>query len=575
VKFRAPGRSLLGKALLIAAGILLGVFATTGWLVQRHAAATASAGIEEEMRAGLRASESLWTSRSETLRSISLLLSTMSDVRAAFSTGDAVTIEDYAGEMWRRVSPSGAFLLVTDPLGRVIASTGGAPPVPSPLEIVAQASDRFPAQVSGFWLDGGTLHQAVLTPVFVHSGRGTALLNVLVAGYTTDTMLLQRLQSAASGSQFVITSRRQVIASTLPAGFDPTPLFDGSGLDTAQLELANERYAARSISLRGIDESPLGRLWILRSFGDAEAHLASLRRDLMLIWACVGFAALGITFVTVRPIVGRIRRLNAAAAAVAANNYTHRLHVDSRDELGRLTQTFNDMCASLEQARGELIRQERLTTVTRLATSLVHDLRNPLAAIYGGAEMLVDDELPPNQTKRLAGNIYKSSKQVQRMLHDLLEVTAGSTSKPEVCSLHDVVAAAAECVSTAVEDRSIKLQNNVPGEMELPLERARMERVFLNLFSNAIEAMPNGGSIKVTAERNSKNAVVTVEDDGPGVSAGAREHLFQPFATSGKRNGLGLGLALSRQTVRDHGGELWEEPCDGRGACFRLRLPLS
>jgi signal transduction histidine kinase len=569
------GRSLLGKALLIAAGILLGVFAVTGWLVQRHAGKTASAGIEEEMLAGLRASESLWRARAETLGSISLLLSTMSDVRAAFSTGDAATIEDYAGEMWRRVSPSGAFLLVTDPLGRVIASTGSAPAVPSRLEIVARARNRFPAQVSGFWLDRGTLHQAVLTPVYVHSGSGNALLNVLVAGYTADTTLLQRLQAGASGSQFVITADRKVIASTIPAGFDPAPLFSGSGPETAQLDLANGRYAARSISLRGIDETRLGQLWILRSFGVAEEHLASLRRDLMLIWISVGFAALGITFVTVRPIVARIRRLNAAAAAVAAKNYAHRLHVDSKDELGHLTQTFNSMCASLEQTRNELIRQERLSTVTRLATSLVHDLRNPLAAIYGGAEMLVDEDLAPNQTKRLAGNIYKSSKQVQRMLHDLLQVTGGSTSRPELCSLHDVVAAAAECVATAVETRSIHLENAVPSELELPLERARMERVFLNLLSNAIEAMPSGGRIRVTAQRSSHQAVISVEDDGPGISPDAREHLFQPFGGSSKRNGLGLGLALSRQTVRDHGGELWEEPNKTEGACFRLRLPLQ
>ena len=102
-----------------------------------------------------------------------------------------------------------------------------------------------------------------------------------------------------------------------------------------------------------------------------------------------------------------------------------------------------------------------------------------------------------------------------------------------------------------------------------------MERVFTNLIGNALEAMPAGGGIQISAHTGPDGVVVEVADSGPGISPEIREHLFQPFVSSGKKNGLGLGLALSRQTILDHGGDMWVESEPGRGAHFFFRLPLS
>lgn len=105
------------------------------------------------------------------------------------------------------------------------------------------------------------------------------------------------------------------------------------------------------------------------------------------------------------------------------------------------------------------------------------------------------------------------------------------------------------------------------------MERSRMERVFLNLIGNALEAMPGGGRIGVTGRREAGRVMVRVEDSGPGIPAEVRGRLFQPFVSSGKKNGLGLGLALSRQTVLDQGGDLLVDADVKSGACFLVRLP--
>ncbi len=232
------------------------------------------------------------------------------------------------------------------------------------------------------------------------------------------------------------------------------------------------------------------------------------------------------------------------------------------------------MCASIQDARHELIRQERIMTIGRLSSSIVHDLRNPLAAIYGGAEMLVDGDLTPQQVQRLAGNIYRASRHVQELLQELVEVGRGKTIPSEVCRLKDIVAAACEVYATTAEEQSVSMMVDVPEKIELPLERARMERVFLNLIDNALDAMPGGGSLRIFAESDDTAVVVSVEDSGPGISPQVRPRLFQPFATLGKKNGVGLGLALSQQAVLDHGGELWADASVTRGARFMLKLPL-
>ena len=106
----------------------------------------------------------------------------------------------------------------------------------------------------------------------------------------------------------------------------------------------------------------------------------------------------------------------------------------------------------------------------------------------------------------------------------------------------------------------------------MPLERSRMERVFLNLINNSLEAQRSGGVVSIHATEADGSYLISVDDTGVGIPEEVREQLFLPFFSYGKRNGLGLGLALSRQTVLDHGGEMWIAEKERPGARFWLRL---
>jgi signal transduction histidine kinase len=434
---------------------------------------------------------------------------------------------------------------------------------------------RFPNQVAGFVSRGAGLFYVVLTPVYVQAGSDQELLNILLAGFEVNRQFAETLKRSGRDSDFAFVASGQVIASTLPFGNTQTLGTVCRSNALRHVDLGGNDYVALGNPLNSIEGKPIADLCVVRSFGAARRSLNILRRTVAAIWILSVIAGLGLSYLLARYIIKPLKRLDRAATEVARRNYDYRVPVESTDELGRLAMTFNEMCDSIRSAREELIRQERIVAIGRLSTSIVHDFRNPLAAIYGGAEMLVDSELSEAQSKRLALNIYHASRRIQELLNDLLNISGGRGKPREECRLADVIGSAKEAVLPLADAHNVDISVDMAAEVELSLERARMERVFVNLMTNAIEAMPEGGAIRISASVHAGNAVISIDDTGPGIPQSIHSLLFRPFTSVGKKNGLGLGLVLSRQTVLDHGGELSLVEKNEPGAHFRMTLPLT
>ena len=565
--------SLFRKILLSTSIAITVLLALAGWFAQDQTRSVLLRNLQSELQSSFGAYESLWQSRAATLRSVSLVLSGMPDVRAAFQTNDRATIKDTAAEVWSKVSQSNALFLVTDPKGEVIASLGGGEVVGNHINVVRAAAPRFPAQTDGFALENGRLYELVVTPVYVQTLDGPGLLDVLVAGFPIDETVARDLKKQTT--DFVFLANGGPVASTLPAAQSAHLAAQyRRGPNLQRLDLADGEFAVLGTTLRDIEGTPVGDLLTVNSFDSIRRDMDALLRKLVLVWATAILGGLVLSGVLAHRILQPIRQLDEAAAMIARQEYGTRVPDGGNDELGRLARTFNAMCASIQEAREELIRQERISTIGRLASSIVHDLRNPLASIYGGAEMVMDGQLSEAQLRRVAGNIYRSSRAINDLLQELVDVSRGRTQAPEVCRLSEVIAAASDVQASPAEQQGVRIDAAIDPSIELPLERARIERVFLNLIGNALEAMPNGGCVEIRAERNGDCILVRVDDTGPGIPASVRKHLFQPFVSEGK-NGLGLGLALARQTLLDHGGDLWAEATESSGARFRLRLPAK
>jgi signal transduction histidine kinase len=569
--------SLLWKILLSTSVAVTILFAITGYIVLSAINRTMYASLEQEVQNSFHAYTALWNYRADMLSNTTLMLSDLPQVRSAFGTGDRATISDTAGELWRKVSDANAIFLVFSPFGQYVTSVGGdaAPALARNKDIFTAASAKFPKQSKGFFLQDGELYNISVTPVYVDSSSGEQrLANVLIAGYRIDALVAQKLKEA-TGSEFLfLQPGGPPVASTLNPRATGVVVRNLGATQASELVSDGlSKYARFETPLTDIAGRKVGALCILRGFDGAQRQIDSLYSKIIVLWILAVSAGLGVTYLLARRIVQPVKELDRAAAEVARHNYAIEVEVKSEDEMGRLARTFNTMCASIRQAREDLIRQERISTIGRLSGSIVHDLRNPLAAIYGGAEMMVDADLPPAHMKRLAANIYRASRRIQELLQDLLNVSRGKTGAPELCRLREVASAACDSLAAAAETQGVAIAIAIPPEIELPLDRSRMERAFVNLVGNSLEAMPEGGQVRISASYESGSALIQVEDTGPGIAPEIRANLFQPFVTAGKRNGLGLGLALTRQTVLEHGGDMWVESEPGRGARFLLRLP--
>lgn len=218
----------------------------------------------------------------------------------------------------------------------------------------------------------------------------------------------------------------------------------------------------------------------------------------------------------------------------------------------------------------EIQEFKRVAPAENLALSIVHDLRNPLSAISGCAELLASATLDAEQTRRIATNVWRASERMKSLLTEFVATAREKKERWELCSLRAVLAASRDEADVS-QRTDIDLTIDVSPDIDLQIDCRRMQSVFWNLIVNAMEAMPGGGAIHIAASAVSNRVQITVEDTGPGLPATIRDRLFEPFVTAGKAGGVGLGLAISRETVRCHGGDLWSEPA--RGARFVMWLP--
>jgi signal transduction histidine kinase len=207
------------------------------------------------------------------------------------------------------------------------------------------------------------------------------------------------------------------------------------------------------------------------------------------------------------------------------------------------------------------------------ALALLHDLRNPIAAVYAGAEMLAHDKLSPEQSRRIAASIYRASGHADRLLQNLVRVWRGEGESRRLWNLAHVVNDVYEAIEAAAQSQMVSVEIDIPAFIEVAIQRTRMESVFLNLLTNALEAMPSGGRLSLRGIPEPDGAVVEIDDSGPGIPKLLRNSLFQPLATA-KQGGLGLGLMLSRQAVLEQQGDLWLAEKSQPGARFCVRLSV-
>jgi signal transduction histidine kinase len=310
----------------------------------------------------------------------------------------------------------------------------------------------------------------------------------------------------------------------------------------------------------------------------------------LVIIGALGGLSIVIAILTHRHIVRPLERLETVASAVReTKDYSLRVEYGSQDEIGRVTEAFNDMLSELDAARrretaerAELARVTRLTTMGEMAASIAHEVNQPLAGIVanGHAGLRWLAKTPPDTDKIHAA--------LQRVVRDGLrasEVVGSVRGMFKRDAQRKTRVRLAELIDEVLAHLQSELQSaNIAVQIELgedvrsvPADRVQLQQVFLNLIGNAIDAMRAMQDwprlLRIRARLSEGDSVsIDVEDSGVGISAEDKARVFDPFFTT-KSSGMGLGLSICRSIIESHGGRLWVSAGNSRGTVFEFTLP--
>ena len=303
------------------------------------------------------------------------------------------------------------------------------------------------------------------------------------------------------------------------------------------------------------------------------------RTNLVIIILVVGAGlAIGAALLVARILTRPVRELVSGVQAVIAGDYSSRVRASGRDEIAKLASAFNQMTESLEDLKTlelQLRRRDRLSALGQVAVGIAHEVRNPLGIIKTSAELLHKRIQTGQPYEQLLNYIIDEVRRIDKLIRDFL---AFAKPRPPVMApfdIREVIDRTCRFCVPELERCHVAITVDVPaGAPQVFGDHELIHQALLNLILNAMEAMPNGGSIAISAVPTDGFMAVSVADTGPGVAPEAREKLFNPFFTT-KENGTGLGLAQVYSIMEAHGGAVEYSESSGQGAVFVLTLPLA
>jgi signal transduction histidine kinase len=324
-------------------------------------------------------------------------------------------------------------------------------------------------------------------------------------------------------------------------------------------------------------EGPKHQQMLEQMLGPAErAYLAAVRKSVWLTAGLVALAAVGLSLLLARQIAKPVRALTAAARRMGSGDFDQRVPVRTRDELGELAEAFNSMAEAV--GRQEMLRRQ-------LAADIAHELRTPLSVIQADLEAMLDG-IRPLRTKEIA-DVHQETRLLIRLVADLQDLSLAEAGqlplKKEPTDLGVLARASVARFSSRAEEKEIRLTVDTPDNLPpVEADQDRISQVLGNLLDNALRHAPPRGEVTVKLESDAEQGRVqlTVHDTGPGIPTEHLPNVFERFyradrARSRVAGGSGIGLAVVKQLVKAHGGQIWAESPTGGGTSFALMLPTS
>jgi len=352
--------------------------------------------------------------------------------------------------------------------------------------------------------------------------------------------------------------------------------------------VVNDWYISAYEPIYDIDHEPVGMLYV--------GVLAQKYRDLTLrtlsIFALViagGLLAAAIVGWKLASSISRpIISLASASAALARGEFPGSLAVESEDEIGSLTRTFNVMAQSVrerdellkERTRVQLARSERLASTGRLAAGVAHEINNPLTAVLTFAHMLLRSAPENSEERRDIETIIEATMRCREIVRGLLDFSRQGEPQKELSDLNSIIREALNLTQNQARIGHVEIvEERDPGLPRLVIDADQMLQVMVNVIVNAVDAMPDGGCLTIRSrsltDGGKEWAEFEISDTGCGIPDEDLERIFDPFFTTKPTGqGTGLGLAIAYGMVTQQGGQISVSSEVGQGTSVTVRLPI-
>jgi two-component system OmpR family sensor kinase len=320
----------------------------------------------------------------------------------------------------------------------------------------------------------------------------------------------------------------------------------------------------------GKHQRPIAVVFYARDLNDVSEAVHLVRNRVLVATGVALALALAGAFLVAQALSRRVRRLEHAADEVAQGRFIDPLPVDSHDELGQLTRTFNQMQAQLRQL--DVARKEFIATAS-------HELRTPIFSLAGFVELLQSEELDEATRREFLDTMGEQVARLQKLSVDLLDLSrldAGSVElHAEPVDLSELARSVVNEFTPALAEHGTELDVRLPDQgPEALCDPVRVAQIMRILLDNALRHTPAGTDIRVGAARTNGTAGLTVTDSGPGLPDHSDTKVFERFYTGDAGRGAGLGLAIARELAERMHGQLRVKSAD-QGTAFTLELPTN
>lgn len=508
------------------------------------------------------------------------LLADLPSLKALMTTSDERTIEDGGVEFWK-VSGNDLFALA-DRDGNVKAAyLKGA----SADRVFRSQLQRLLAlRKANFLVSSKGLFGCSVQPLYFGSQREGTLLGYVISGFAIDHESVEDL-GAGTDVKAVFRSGDRVLAGSLPqrihAGM-PTeePEASASPGQLGTLAVNGERFLAVSHDLSTRSTAPL-TLVEMKSLDQEERAIRQVDRLVLLAGGLALVLGSVLMLALSRFVTRPLEQLASGVRAFATGNSAHLLPYRGTREVRELSSAFARMRREILQANHALLEAERLATIGRMASSVSHDLRHYLAAIYANSEFLASDSVPEAERNEVLAEIRNAVNGTTEMLESLLMFgRTGSGLRRAPQSLATLAERALHLVRAHPDAAHVEfsLHADKAAAAEAFVDAKQIERAVYNLLLNACQApRPQGVSprVAVTILARDQEVEIDVVDNGNGVPQSIRATLFEPFVSEGKHKGSGLGLTLTQSIVDEHGGSIALARSVPGETVFRVQIPCA